>query len=215
MKNINENLNRLIIRAQGQRSQNEYALQCGINSTTITHYLKGTRNPTVKILKLLALKAHNGVTYEDFLLACGYIDDKDTIESIGGFDLLSQEKGLIPLVGDVIAGVPIEASENIEGYVYVGYKNPEDYFALKVHGDSMINAGITEKSILIVHKQNCADNGDIVVAAVDGKSTVKRYKESGGFIFLMPENPAYEPIPITEDKDLFIFGKVVQIRTDL
>lgn len=143
------------------------------------------------------------------------LNEDEMIRDIGGFDLLGQEKSAIPLVGDVIAGVPIETSEYIEGFVYVGYKNPEEYFALKVHGDSMINAGITEKSILIVHKQSVVENGDIAVVAVDGKSTVKRYKEINGVIFLMPENPAFEPIPITQNTNVVIFGKVVQIRTDL
>ena len=143
------------------------------------------------------------------------LNEDEMIRDIGGFDLLGQEKSAIPLVGDVVAGVPIETSEYIEGFVYVGYKNPEEYFALKVHGDSMINAGITEKSILIVHKQSVVENGDIAVVAVDGKSTVKRYKEINGVIFLMPENPAFEPIPITQNTNVVIFGKVVQIRTDL
>ena len=142
------------------------------------------------------------------------INDEDMIKYIGGFSI-PEDKYAIPLVGDVVAGVPVETSEYLEGYVYVGYKNPEEYFALKVHGDSMINAGITPKSILIVHKQNYADCGDIIVAAVDGKSTVKRYKDIGGVKLLFPENSNYEPIPITNNVSFYIFGKVVQIRTDL
>ena len=193
-------------------NQDELAKYLNISRQAYSHYEIGARQPSPETLKKLADYFNVSV---DYLLERTESDEDRLIKNIGGFDLLSQEKGLIPLVGDVVAGVPIEASENIEGYVYVGYKNPEDYFALKVHGDSMINAGITEKSILIVHKQNYAECGDIIVAAVDGKSTVKRYKVVNGFKFLMPENPAYEPIPITEDKELFIFGKVVQIRTDL
>lgn len=137
------------------------------------------------------------------------------IKEIGGYDLLSQEKSIIPLVGQVVAGKPIESPEYLEGYVYVPYKNPDEYFALKVKGDSMINVGITERSILIVHKQNCAESGDIIIASIDGESTVKRYREDKGAVFLVPENPNYSPIFVSPESNFYIFGKVVQIRTDL
>ena len=143
------------------------------------------------------------------------IDDESAIKQIGGYALLSQEKSIIPLVGQVVAGKPIESPEYLEGYVYVSYKNPDEYFALKVKGDSMINAGITERSILIVHKQNCAENGDIIIASIDGESTVKRYREDKGAVFLVPENPNYSPIFVSPESNFYIFGKVVQIRTDL
>lgn len=143
------------------------------------------------------------------------IDDESAIKQIGGYDLLSQEKSIIPLVGQVVAGKPIESPEYLEGYVYVAYKNPDEYFALKVKGDSMINAGITERSILIVHKQNCAENGDIIIASIDGESTVKRYREDKGAVFLVPENPNYSPIFVSPESNFYIFGKVVQVRTDL
>lgn len=142
-------------------------------------------------------------------------EDELRIQAIGGYDLLSQEKSIIPLVGQVVAGKPIESPEYLEGYVYVSYKNPDEYFALKVKGDSMINAGITERSILIVHKQNCAENGDIIIASIDGESTVKRYREDKGAVFLVPENPNYSPIFVSPESNFYIFGKVVQIRTDL
>ena len=121
----------------------------------------------------------------------------------------------IPLLGDVVAGIPIESPELFEGYVYISYTPPNEYFALLVHGDSMINAGITDKSILIVHQQNYADNGDIVVALVDGEATVKRFRNENNTIFLMPENNNYLPIVITENNTLCIVGKVVEIRTKI
>jgi len=151
----------------------------------------------------------------DYLLGRTENDDEKAIKQIGGYDLLSQEKSIIPLVGQVVAGKPIESPEYLEGYVYVSYKNPDEYFALKVKGDSMINAGITERSILIVHKQNCAENGDIIIASIDGESTVKRYREDKGAVFLVPENPNYSPIFVSPESNFYIFGKVVQIRTDL
>ena len=141
------------------------------------------------------------------------IDDESRIKEIGGYML--NDRYAIPLVGDVVCGRPIESPENLEGYVYIDFKNPDEYFALKVHGDSMINVGITPKSILIVHKQNYADNGDIVVASINKESTIKRYHNNNGIIFLTPENTNYAPIPITAEDEFYIFGKVVQIRTDI
>lgn len=121
----------------------------------------------------------------------------------------------IPLLGSVVAGVPIEAQEDLEGYVYISFRPKEEYFALRVHGDSMINAGIRDNSILIVHKQPYATCGDIVVAMLNGEQTVKRFKMYGENIFLMPENPDYEPIPVLKGADFLILGKVVEVRMTL
>lgn len=121
----------------------------------------------------------------------------------------------IPLLGSVVAGVPIEAQEDLEGYVYISFRPKEEYFALRVHGDSMINAGIRDGSVLIVHKQPYATCGDIVVAMLNGEQTVKRFKMYGDNLFLMPENPDYEPIPILKGADFLILGKVVEVRMTL
>lgn len=121
----------------------------------------------------------------------------------------------VPLLGSVVAGIPIEAQEDLEGYVYISFKPKEEYFALRVHGESMINAGIRDNSILIVHKQAYANCGDIVVAMLNGEQTVKRFKMYGDNIFLMPENPAFEPIPILKGADFLILGKVVEVRMAL
>ena len=121
----------------------------------------------------------------------------------------------VPLLGSVVAGVPIESQEDLEGYVYISFKPKEEYFALRVHGESMINAGIRDNSILIVHKQPYANCGDIVVAMLNGEQTVKRFKMYGDNIFLMPENPAFEPIPVLKGADFLILGKVVEVRMAL
>lgn len=122
----------------------------------------------------------------------------------------------IPLLGSVVAGVPIEAQEDLEGYVYISFRPKEEYFALRVHGDSMINAGIRDNSILIVHKQPVATCGDIVVAMLNGEQTVKRFKIFGDCnIFLMPENPEFEPIPVLKGDDFLVLGKVVEVRMEL
>lgn len=121
----------------------------------------------------------------------------------------------IPILGTVVAGVPIEAQENLEGYIYISYRPKEEYFALRVHGESMKNAGIPNRSIVICHKQETADSGDIVVAMLNGEDTVKRLKIIGNSMFLFPENNDFEPIPITENDELLILGKVVEVRIQL
>ena len=118
----------------------------------------------------------------------------------------------IPLLGSVVAGVPIEAQEDLEGYIYISFRPKEEYFALRVHGDSMINAGIADGAVLVVHKQECVENNDIVVAMLNKEQTVKRFKMFGDTVFLKPENPAYEMIPITEKDEFIILGKVVEVR---
>lgn len=109
----------------------------------------------------------------------------------------------VPLLGVVTAGLPILAVENIEGYL--PWEADEDYFALRVRGDSMIEAGIFDGDKLIVRPQSTADNGEIVVALLGDEATVKRLKKQGAEIWLMPENPNYEPI---DGRQAQILGKV-------
>ena len=99
--------------------------------------------------------------------------------------------GQIPVVGLVTAGVPILAVENQEGTV--SWNDP-NCFALRVRGDSMINAGILSGDLVIVRPQQNADDGQIVVARIEDEATVKRLRHRNGEIWLMPENDNYDPI---------------------
>ena len=101
----------------------------------------------------------------------------------------------IPIVGNVAAGSPILAEQNIEDHVLLSPELAKDgYFLLRVRGDSMLNAGIFDGDLVLVRPQHEATNGSIVVALVDGDATVKRFERSNGHVKLIPENPAYEPI---------------------
>ncbi|MBE6860077.1 MAG: transcriptional repressor LexA [Ruminococcus sp.] len=118
----------------------------------------------------------------------------------------------IPVIGTVTAGVPITAVEDITGYVSFEadriYANP--LFALKIRGESMINAGILDGDIIIVEQGVYAENGDIVVALVDcEEATVKRFYKENGHFRLQPENDTMEPI-IVDSVD--ILGKVVGLK---
>ena len=96
----------------------------------------------------------------------------------------------IPIIGTVTAGSPIFAVENLEGYCPLpdDFKNGEDDFALRVSGESMINAGIFDKDLIIVKKCQTAENGSIVVALIDDSATVKRFYKKNGKYILHPEN---------------------------
>ncbi len=125
-------------------------------------------------------------------------------------DSAAENEG-IPLVGTVAAGVPITAIENITDYIaFEPLKNYENQlFALRVRGESMINAGIFDGDIVIVEQTNYAENGDIVVAMVDhSEATVKTFYKEEGHYRLQPENDFMEPIIVQEVE---ILGKVVSL----
>ncbi|HIZ19554.1 MAG TPA: transcriptional repressor LexA [Firmicutes bacterium] len=116
----------------------------------------------------------------------------------------------VPLLGKVTAGKPILAIEEVEEYVPYsggGYQ-PGDLFALRVVGDSMINAGILNGDVVIVRKKPTAENGEIVVALIGDEATVKRLYREKGHIRLQPENDAYEPIIVDE---VIVLGKVISL----
>lgn len=136
----------------------------------------------------------------------GYIERdplmKRTVR-IKGFDTKAYH---VPLVGTVTAGQPILAVESIEDYIPVPVKNKgKNMFALKVRGDSMINAGILNGDIVIVEQTPVASNGEIVVALIGDEATVKRFYKEKGHFRLQPENDVYEPIIVDE---VSILGKV-------
>lgn len=115
---------------------------------------------------------------------------------------VSQTRG-VPIIGVVTAGQPILAVENIEGYL--PWDDEKDCFALRVRGDSMIEAGIFDGDKVIVRPQPTAEHGQIIVALLGDEATVKRLHRKNGEIWLMPENPAYEPIDGSQAQ---ILGKV-------
>ncbi len=152
------------------------------------------------------------------LQECGFIQRDEAKPR--ALDLMSESDAWrrkllvpVPLVGKVTAGVPILAVENVEET----YPIPrdligcdEDVFMLSVSGDSMINAGILDHDYIIARKQNFANNGDIVVALIDGEeTTVKRFFREIRTIRLQPENDKYSPI-IGSD-NIQILGKVISV----
>ena len=115
--------------------------------------------------------------------------------------------GQIPVVGVVTAGMPILAVENQEGTL--PWDEP-GCFALRVRGDSMINAGILSGDKVVVRPQETADDGQIVVARIEDEATVKRLRRRNGQVWLMPENDAYEPIDGTYAQIIGVVRGVVR-----
>ncbi len=117
----------------------------------------------------------------------------------------------VPLLGKVTAGLPILAIEEVEDYVPFsgGNQYPAgELFALRVSGTSMINAGILDRDVVIVHRCNTAQNGDVVVALIEDEATVKRIFIEKDHIRLQPENDAFEPIIV---KEVTVLGKVISL----
>ena len=117
--------------------------------------------------------------------------------------------GRVPIVGTVAAGTPILAQECIEDYLTFHTGHPGDvHFALRVRGESMLNAGILPGDLVVVRQQQTCNQGEIVVAMIDDEATVKRFSRKNGHIWLLPENDDYEPIDGTYAQ---ILGKVVAV----
>ena len=117
---------------------------------------------------------------------------------------------MCPLVGRIAAGGPVLADEAVEEVFPLPRQlvGEGTLFMLRVAGDSMVDAAICDGDWVVVRQQPVAENGEIVAAMIDGEATVKTYKRRDGEIWLMPHNPAYEPIA---GNDATILGRVVAV----
>ena len=170
---------------------------------------KGIAPSVREIGEAVGLRSTSSVQYNlNALEQAGYITRdanlKRTVRVVGA------AKGVnhIPLVGTVTAGMPILATEIIEDYIAVSGVSGNNLFALRVKGESMINAHILDGDIVIVEQCPTAQNGDIVVALVGEEATVKRFYKEDGHFRLQPENDAMSPIIVPS---VTILGKVVSL----
>jgi len=158
------------------------------------------------------IKSTNSVKkYVDRLVEKNLIVKHDNKSRSLGFSKSDAKKQVIniPILGKVAAGTPILAEENIDDEFCISknfFRTNEDLFMLKVSGDSMINIGIEDGDHVVVKKQSDAENGDIVVAYIDGFATVKNFYKQGQFIRLQPQNELYKAIIVP---DCQILGLVV------
>lgn len=174
---------------------------------------KGYPPAVREICEAVHLKSTSSVhSHLETLEKNGYIRRDPTkpraIEIIDdSFNLTRREMVNVPIIGNVAAGQPLLAVENIENYfpIPAEFMPNEESFMLKVKGESMINAGILDEDYILVEKRSTASNGEIVVALVDDSATVKTYYKEDGHYRLQPENDTMEPIIVNECS---ILGKV-------
>ena len=128
---------------------------------------------------------------------------------VAGSDSLP-EPTFVPVLGRIAAGGPILAEEAVEDVFPLPRElvGEGSLFLLKVVGESMVDAAICDGDWVVVRQQSVADNGDIVAAMIDGEATVKTFKRTKGQVWLMPHNPAFDPIP---GNDAAVLGKVVTV----
>lgn len=172
----------------------EVAEHLGVKEATAQRYESGN----IKTLKQKTIAALANLFSVSPGYLMGWTEIKTPADELPPNAIPLTEVPCIPVVGKIAAGQPILAVENIIGYQYFpGLKHPEEYFCLLVRGDSMINAGILPGMIVLVHRQNTADDGQIVACLVNGdEATLKRFKRVDDMVVLMPENPDYKPIVV-------------------
>lgn len=185
-----------------------------------TEIIDRGRPPTLReIGSQIGVTSTNGVRYVlDALVRKGYLERSPMLSR--GIELTERSNRAnsganvreIPILGRIAAGIPMTATENHEGRITVdkSFAPTDDTFALRVRGESMIDAGIREGDVIFARPQRTADSGDIVVAMIGEEATVKYYKPVGARILLEPANSRFKPIIVETGTPGFqILGKVV------
>ena len=192
-----------VLRKKEGMTQAEVAAKLGVDRSTYAKYETGQSEPNFEMVQKLA-----------------YLFSVSTDFLIKGVSAVSAHSGVkIPVLGDVAAGIPIEAVERIVDYeeIDAALAATGDFFGLRIKGSSM-EPRIREGDVVIVRKQEDASTGDTAVVLVNGDSaTVKRIKkEPDGGLWLLPNNPAYDPQHFSPsevaEKPVHIIGKVVELR---
>ena len=184
------------------------AKSTGISASTFTDWKNGRSTPKADKLKRIA--DYFGVSLEELM---------DGASAPVRIKKESTEK-MIPIIGEIRAGSPIITNETLLGYERAEVDEIEDYFYLKVHGDSMKNIGMIDGSLVLFRKQQYAENGDIVACLVGGEcATVKRFRRSHKQVELLPENEDYDPILLSTDDfesgDARILGIAREVKIKL
>lgn len=185
------------------------AKSTGISASTFTDWKNGRSVPKIDKIKLIA--DYFGVPLE-------YMMTGSPAAISGG--AAPSEGAMVPIIGEIRAGYPIITNETLLGYEPADISDVDEYFYLRVRGDSMKNIGMVEDSLVLFHKQQYAEEGDIVACLVGGEcATVKRFQRSKKNIYLVPENDDYEPIKLTTDDfesgEARILGVACEIKIKL
>lgn len=175
------------------------AAYLGMKPSTISRYVNGHYAPKAHVLERLA---------QYYQVNPAWLLGTESVRRN-----TEHASSRVPILGDVAAGVPIWAEQNFDGYAAVDADERID-FALRVRGDSMINARIYTGDLVYVRRQPEVENGEIAVVLVDGEATVKRVWNREDSILLHPENPAYSDMVFPKDNShsLAVLGKVIFVK---
>ena len=182
------------------------AKSTGIPASTFTDWKNGRSSPKADKLRRIA---------EYFDVPLEYMLGADTSASTA-----SSKKKKIPIIGEIRAGSPILTNETLLGYESAEVDDIDEYFYLKVQGDSMKNIGMVNGSLVLFRKQQYAEDGDVVACLVGGDSaTVKRFRRAKKTIYLIPENEDYSPICLSTDDfesgEARILGVALEVKIKL
>lgn len=184
----------------------------GFSMSTFSDWINAKSYP--RIDKIEAMANFFGIQKSDLIEDKS---DQDVISKIGGVPYHPTHR--VPILGYISAGLPLYAEEHIEGYTYTDLNGGNEYFALRVKGDSMNAARIYDGDLLMVRKQSMVENGNIAVVMVDGENaTVKRFYKDGNQVTLMPQstNPVHLPQVYDVQKiKIEIIGKVVENKINI
>lgn len=198
----------LILNKRGMKPI-ELADRIGVNRSTVSRYLNGTRKISMEDIPKIANAL--GVTPTELLM-----DEKD--EKPSNIIEVSQRTVKLPILGPIACGDPILAEENYEDYrtVLEEHLPAGRLVYLEAKGDSM-HPTIPDGSLVMIREQATVENGEVAAVTFNGntEATLKRVKKQGEMVILMPDNPAHEPIFVTEDNPVKIIGKAVKIERDL
>lgn len=206
------------LRDQRGWTQEQIASKLGTSKQVISRYENNQRSPklsvALKYAEILGVSSNYFTDNEDSISASGTIPP--------GFEPLPEgaesykPKGYMPVLGCVRAGMPLYTDENIEEYIACDYEDENEYFALKIKGDSMNAAGINEGDYVVVRKQEIVENGEIAIVIVNGDdATIKRFSRQGNTVVLTPQSYNSEHKPQIYDLSeipVRVIGKVVEAR---
>ncbi len=186
-------------------NQAELCRRTGIGKSSISTYLSGDYEPKQTNLYKIAEALDVSIPW---LNGYDVNMEKNTEERPLPSNLIPITKvNRIPVVGTIAAGKPITATENIESYIMLDQEYKAD-FALKIKGDSMIDAGINDGDLALIIKDKPIINGDIYAVLVDGDATLKKVYKNDDYLTLQPCNSRYEPLMVKQDDEPYIVGKL-------
>lgn len=187
----------------------KYGVKLGKND--LSQYVNGKVEPRQEKLTILGLVLN---VSEAWLM--GYdVPMERNVQNIPSDAIPYNPTGQAPVLGRIPAGSPLLADEYIEGYEPIDRPHPEEYYWLRVQGDSMIGARIFPGDLVLIHMQDYAENGQIVACRVNGdEATLKRYHEQGDSVILLPENSDYEPRIINKKEFAIGYAAIMGVAVE-